>query len=343
MEEETVKGEVALRKMARKALGKSSGSPSDSEKDPLEEAQKFTKQMAANTLIESELAKSKASVVKAEAEAEEAKAKAERARTGSSDKPAESGIKATGEINLGKFNVQELLTKQITDRDQLKQEAEESASRQQVISDDLRERLHASEIKVLETSFTAQMQVLTKMIESNVSKGSFMEQYNGMIEMAKMLGFAQPQGASDITAQLQLSKLQFDQNLELKRYAREEKRADREFQRQLKNDDDERVVKKAEAEQQSKRNEMFAKAPEAIGRAIGSAVTERAKVGGAVQGKVSTYKIEIPAGASGEMDCPSCKEVIGIGETANSTVCARCGSQIQFKRIKEEPVAEEEK
>jgi len=123
--------------MAGKALDTPSSPPSRKEgKDPLEEARDFTKQMAASSIIESEVAKSQASAEKAKAEAEEAKTRAERARSGKSEeREMESGIKTKGEFDLGKFNVQDILQQQIADRDELKRQAEESASRQQVVSD----------------------------------------------------------------------------------------------------------------------------------------------------------------------------------------------------------------
>lgn len=338
-----MKGEEALRRMAGKALDKSSSPPSSrEEKDPLEEAQQFTKKMAASSIIESEVAKSKASAAEAEAKAEEAKARAERAKSGeSASKEAESGIKTKGEFDIGKFNIQEILQQQVADRDELKRQAEESASRQQQVSDELREKLHAAEMQVLKTSFEAQMQLLTKMIEANAAKGTFMEQYQATINMAKELGFNQPQAGGDLAGQVELKKMEFEQNLELRKYAREEKRADREFQRQLRVDEDEREFKKKDAERQEKRDQMFASTPEVLGRAIGSALVQGQGVGAEpAKGRSRGIHVEVGFGESGETDCPSCGQPIGIGPTMRTAVCSGCGMRVPVRRVGERPGTE---
>jgi len=99
--------------MAERILSEQSNSTkgSEGEKDPLEEAQKFTKQMAAKAIIDGEVEKSKASVEKAKAEAEEAKAQAEeakvkakRAESGEAE-PGKSGFKVTGGLDMGHINL----------------------------------------------------------------------------------------------------------------------------------------------------------------------------------------------------------------------------------------------
>lgn len=343
MSEQPVKGDEALRRMAGKALDTPSSPPSRKEgKDPLEEARDFTKQMAASSIIESEVAKSQASAEKAKAEAEEAKTRAERARSGKSEeREMESGIKTKGEFDLGKFNVQDILQQQIADRDELKRQAEESASRQQVVSDDLREKLHAAEMEVLKTSFNAQMQTLTKMIEANAAKGTFMEQYQATRNMAQELGFNLPQAGGDFQAQVELKKLDFEQNLQLRKFTREEKRADRDFQRQLRVDEDEREFKRKEAERSEKRDQMFASAPEVIGRAVGSALVQGQGAGAEpAKGRSRGRHVEAGFGDAGETECPSCGQPIGIGPTARTAVCGNCGTRIPIRRVGERPGAE---
>jgi len=343
-----------------------SQSPDDERKDPLEEAQKFTKQMAAGAIIESEVAKAKAAAEKATAEAEEAKAKAERARSGedkSKETPKEA-VKVTGSVDLGHFNYQEILQQQQQDLKELKREAEDQAGRQAAVSNELREKLHDKEMEVLKTSFGAQMQVLTKMIETNASKGNFMEQYGSVVETAKALGYSQPQMAGDLNSQVELKKMEFNQAMELKKMAREERRADREFQRQLNRDADERERqsnrdteeredKKDERSRQARRDDMIAKAPQVIGGAIAQGLlANEGKGGGVAQEATSEAPSEAKApkgkhieagwGEIGEVECPGCSEPLAIGPTAKVAVCANCSQKVPIRRVGERPSAREE-
>ncbi len=345
--------------MAGQALNQPKSSrPDEDNKDPLEAAQQFTRQMAANALIDDQLAKSKLGVAKAEAEVLEAKARAEKARTGAGPEGPETAVKVKGSVDLGTFNYQDLLKQQSDDLRQLKKEAEESAGQTQQENNELRERLHAKEMEVLTTGFNAQMQVVTKMIESNASRGSFMDQYNGVMEMAKTIGFSQPQLAGDVSSAMALEKMKFDQNIELKKMAREEKRADREFQRQLNMDVEEREAKKVEQIQQAKRDDMFAKAPQVIGGAIasgllankgnGEGVSEEAPARAeASKGKHGPHTpkgkpgphLEAGWGETGEAECPGCNQPIAVGPTATAAVCANCGDSVPITRIGEKPGA----
>lgn len=318
------------------------------EEDPLEAAQKFTKQMAASSIIESEVVKSKASATKAQAEADEAKAKAERARSGESG-VKESPLKVTGEMSFGKINYQEMLQQQMAERDKLREQAEESAGRTQKDNDDLRERLHASEMQVLKTSFEAQMQVLTKMIEASASRGSFMEQYNAALEMAKTLGFSQPQIAGDLSTQIELKKMEFNQAAELRKMARDEKRADRDFQRQLNVDAEERESRKTERARQDRRDDMVAKAPQMIGGAIAQGLLANQGKGRGVAEEAPPEPktprgrhVEAGWGESGEVECPGCNQPVAIGPTARAAVCANCGERVPIRRTGERPSAGEE-
>ncbi len=321
-------------------------------KDPLKDAQDFARQMAANALIENELTKSKAAANKAEAEAEEAKAKAERAKRGG-DEGGGSPLKIKGSVDLGDFNYQDLIKQQSDDLKALKQESDDAAANQHAVSEDLREKLHSKEMELMTTSFAGQMQVLTKMIESNASKGSFMEQYTGMQEISKTLGFTQPQLAGDMTTQMALEKMKFEQTTELRRMAREDKRADREFQRQLAKDADERDAKKVEQAQLQKRDDMFANAPKVLGSALAQGIISSQHKGEGVAEEAAPEEAQVPKeraaeqgrhidadwGAGGEVECPGCSQPLGIGPTARTAVCANCGESVPIRRVGEKPVA----
>ena len=60
-----------------------------------------------------------------------------------------TGFKVTGGLDMGHINYQELMQRQIADREVLRKEAAESAAHNQALSEDLRERLHAQEMLVM--------------------------------------------------------------------------------------------------------------------------------------------------------------------------------------------------
>lgn len=350
MSEQPVKGEEALRRMAKEALGsKSSQKGREEEVDPIEEARVTTRKMLADEIIATQLAKGKAE--REEAEAKAAKAKADRAKAESGEGSG-PGFKMTGEIGLGKFNMLELLEERVKERDDLRKEAEDASRTQAGINDNLREQLHAKELEVLKTGFDAQILMLGKLIESNASKGTFMDQYNMTKDLAAQIGYvASGAGTSDLTMTMELEKMKFEQNLELKKMAREEKRADREFQRQLKKDEDDREARKQDAERQSKREDMVANLPGAIGGALAEGLKSRkggiGEEAPAPGKKKSRGKVlEVGVGEGGVVDCPECGGELAIGPTARKAVCSKCSMEYPIRRVTAEgatePAAEEQ-
>ena len=285
----------------------------------------------------------KAKLAKDKAAAEAATDKAEKPQT------AESPMKVTGEFALGKFDFQEQQRKADEDRDRLRQEAEEAAKTQAGINEGLRERLHAAELNAITVTFQAQVAGLEKLILSQGSRGTFADQLKDAQLTAQEIGFLRPSAETgDLIAQLKLKEMEFSQTRELRKMDREAKQSDRQFQIDLRRLDDEREEKKQNVTQQSKRDEMFAKAPEVIGRAIGRAIVESEAAGGGIsEGPpkgVKNYQITIAPGEGGEMDCEQCGAIVGIGPTAKTAVCAKCGARVQIKRgeAKQEVEPEEE-
>lgn len=331
--------------MARRAMSQSSSSQSD-EEDPIAEARKIKRGLMADEIVEAELAKTKAEREESEAKAAKAKAEREKVESGeATKKEPESGIKTKGEFDIGKFNIQEMLTKQTDELKELKKEAEQAASQQHAISEDLRERLHTKELEVQNTRFEAQMQILTKMIEANASRGSFMDQYNMTKDLATQIGFAAPGAqATDLQTTLELKKLDFEQTREMRRLAREDKAEERRWQLEVRRLDDERDGRKADQARQEKRDDMFAKTPAVFGAAIAKGIIDSGSGGSEApdKSKAKAYHVEAAQGDSGEVDCPGCNQPIGIGPTARTAVCANCGTRLIVKRTGGEIQVEEE-
>lgn len=321
--------------MAQKALNHPSSSSKDSteEQDPLKEAQNFTKSMAAQALIQSEVDKSKASAEKAKAEAEEAKAKAERAKSGEGAL-GQAGFKVTGGIDMGHIDLAKEREDAAAELKRLKQEADDSARVVGQENQQLRDEIHKQELKVLEITLKTQIGQLGDMIKSNATKGSFMDQYNGMIEMAKTLGLSQPKEAGDLSTQIELKKLDFEQTRELKRLGREDRAEQRKWELALRRLDDERDGRIAETARQGKRDEMFANAPKVLGGFIAQGILDGGGQEGVSEAPRSgkRHTVEAGPGESGVVKCDACKQPVAIGPTARTAVCANCGAKYSIKR-----------
>lgn len=328
--------------MAGKALGGSSSSlkGSGEEKDPMEEAQRFSKQMAAQAVIQSEIDKAKATADKARAEADEAKAKAERAKSG--EESGKSGFKTSGEIKMGVIDLQAERQQAIQDLKDLKKEQEEAVKGLGQENQQLREKIHDQEMKVMEVTLKTQIEQLGEMIKSNAAKGTFMDQYSAMMEMAKTLGFSQPATGGDLANKIELTKLEFENTRELRRLGREDKAEERRWALELRRLDDEREARRQDAERQKKRDDMIASAPEVFGRAMARGMMEpEATEVGHISSKEKQTGIEAGLGESGEVNCSYCDKPVAIGPTAQIAVCANCGAKYPIKRVKTRSSAEE--
>ncbi len=289
------------------------------------------------------------------AKLEKEKTSSEVATEKTGEKKAEpSGFKITGGMNLGNIDYQAMMQKQVDERDVLRKEAEQAAANQQQVSDDLRERLHSSEMQVLKTSFDAQMQLLTKMIESNASKGGFAEQLTAAREIAKELGFSQgsPNGGTELI-QIEFKKLDFEHQMAMRKMGKDDKAEERRWQLELRRLDDEREARRAELAQKEKRDDIFAQTPKMIGAAIGQGIMANQSKGGGVAEEVSPepkapkgkqgQHVEAGWGEAGEIpECPGCDQPIAIGSTATKAVCANCGKSFPIRRIGEKPSQVEE-
>lgn len=340
-DQEPVKGEKAVKRMAARAMGQRNSSNLDEETDPLKEAEQFTKRMAAQSIIQSEVEKSKASAEEAKARAEEARARAGRAASG--EDVGAGPFQVKGGLNLGTIDLQK-------EREEIRKQLEETKKEQADAlkatgqeNQQLRDKIHELEMKNLAITFQTQMEGLQKIIERQGSQKSFIDQYTEAMETAKTLGFqmGQPAGGSSLELTLELKKIEFEQAITLRRLAKEEKAEARKWDLELRRLDDERRDKEAQLAQQIKRDEMIASFPVAIGGAIARGMME-SRGGGVAPGVASetrgktSHHIEAGPGESGETNCPECGESMAIGPTARAAVCPGCGLRVPIRRVGKE-------
>jgi hypothetical protein len=150
------------------------------------------------------------------------------------------------------------------------------------------------------------------------------------------------------------------------RAEREFKRAmrkdDLEFQRLLKRDDVEESIKMQELSDKRKRDELFSKAPEILGRAIAAGFADAgadtppvaqqyepppqngqrqapppyqpqtARQAPRKPEPPGRYIIEAFDGEDGVVDCPQCHAEVAVGPKSKVAVCAVCRANIDIKR-----------
>lgn len=119
---------------------------------------------------------------------------------------------------------------------------------------------------------------------------------------------------------------------------------------------DTREFKKAELDQKGRRDDMLFTAPQTIGAALAQGLIDHAKgggapIGGGIQGQPGapqTFKGRTAEGESGEIECPKCHALVGVGPTTTAATCAWCHSQFELERVPaaespvEIPMSEEE-
>jgi len=314
-------------------------------------------------LLKSKISERKRKEVERQEEVDEQQHKSKMAELKKKEKSAESamakttdkreetgGIKVEGAVKLGTIDYQQILQQQIDDREDLRKQAEEAASRQAGISDDLRERLHASEIQVLKTSFDAQMQMLTKMIEANANKGGFTDELTRARAIAEELGYQKGAigGTGSEMVQIELKKMDFDHQATMRKLNQEDKAEERRWQTELRRLDDQRDEARARLAQEEKKNDMFAKAPQMLGGVIAEGLMKKqgkqaaqAAPQAETVSKTKEKHIEAGWGDTGELECPECSQPIAIGPTAQVAACANCGKRIPIRRLGEKPVTRE--
>lgn len=302
----------------------------------------------------------------AELKKKETSAEAAVEKTG--EKKSEELFKISGGVNLGTIDLQAERKEAKELLEKMKKDADEAAAATGQENLQLREQVHIQQIKVLETSFKAQMDALSKAMETSSSRGNFVEQLAAARAVAEELGYQKGNigGSGSELIQVELKKLDFEHQVAMRRMIKDDKAEERRWQLELRRLDDERDAKREELRdkkefqkgqltQDAQRNDMIAKAPAMIGNVFAQALmANQGKEGGVAQeatgealpetkapkGKQEKH-VEAGWGDSGEVECPGCSQPLAIGPTATVAVCANCGQKVPIRRVGEKPAARE--
>jgi len=265
-------------------------------------------------------------------------------RTKSKDQainPPEPPFQFKGSINMGDIDMQRDAreAKEATEAENARRDKElkEEREKREVVE----KEKHQLELAGIQKDMNQKMESLEKTIlAGNANQKSITTQIGEIQELAGVLGFQRPDptlaGSLDVSTRIELIKLQNENARAEREFKREMRREEREYQRLMRKDDDDRHFQQGEADRQAKRDGMFAKAPEMVGRAIASGMMEGGGAG--AKQKPQSYHLEAAAGAGGEAECPYCGSDIAIGPTARSAVCPNpeCGAKLPIKRVVEE-------
>ena len=301
-------------------------------------------------LLKSKISQRKRKEIERQEEMDEATHEAKLAEAKKKTKSADAAVEKAADPNqeaqglkfVGTINYPEMLQNQIKDRDKLREQAEEAASSEHQVSNDLREKLHASEMLVLKTGFDSQMQVLTKLIESNTtSKGKFTEELEAARTIATEMGYSQPgaTGGTDMATQIAMKKLdfelqdrKFEQDIRLRelddaRAARREEAADR------------KAAAQTDAADRAKSRAFWDNLPNVVGGALAEGYMKKERAGGvaaepAQRGGETQEGLELPFGESAQGPCSNCGETVAISPATKMAECAKCGAKYPIRRVK---------
>ncbi len=271
-------------------------------------------------------------------------------------KAPESPFKVEGSINLGKFDLQEESRKAHELAETTRTEA---ADRERVLA----EKLEATQKDLADTKMTAVMekmsnQFLAVIKEMNtkidgVAAGADPSSVSGYLDtletLAKKMGYQRELGGpavGDPNLAIELQRMKAEEADRERKWQLELKKFDYEMQRQGRKDDAEISFRTAEEARQKKKDEMFASAPEVLGRAIARGMMEEGNGGGTSasinqKAKANGYQVTAAKGEVGEVDCPQCKGPIMIGPTAKKAVCAGCNLSVSVTRTESKPAESE--
>jgi len=254
----------------------------------------------------------------------------------------EPPFKMSGELNLGKIDLQEERRQMAEEMERQRRAQEEKASKLEQQLDQTKEELYKERVESLRSTFEGKMQDLQKTIQQELTKNqgkTFQEQFQELQEISKLLGFEKTRQGQDPMIQLELAKLDYERAREEREFKWKLRQDEKRWQFELQKLQDEREYRRAQLEQQARKDEMIANFPAHIGGAIARGLVEsKGEEAVAPPPKSSQGQhIEAGWGEGGEVECPSCGQPIGIGPTARQAACVNCGFTAAIKRTGEKP------
>lgn len=258
--------------------------------------------------------------------------------------PPESPFQVKGSIDLGHLDIQEQGRKAQELAETTRKEAQERER-------ELTAKLASSQKDLATSQMSAMMEKMSGQFvgvikEMNVkidavAKGADPSSISGYLDtleqLAQKMGYQrEPAGPAigDPNLAITLQKMKAEEADRERKWQLELKKFDFEMKRMYAKDEADRGYHTVEMARQAKKDEMFASAPQMLGKAIAQGIMEGEESGAPIMKEASKggYQVTAVKGEIGEIDCPKCKEIIMIGPTARKAVCASCGLSVGVVR-----------
>jgi hypothetical protein len=255
----------------------------------------------------------------------------------------EPAFQVKGSVNLGNFDMQ-------AQQEQARQEAEKHRTESQMKIDKLNDEISSTrkqmteiQINGMRSELLGKIDELNKAIQSGSRNGGIVEQLTAIEALAEKIGYVKPGTVpTNLQTTIELKRLELEMKREERRWTQEMKKDDRMWQLELKKLDQQTRETEAKLAAEKEKMAAFANIPERIGSVLAQGVLAQGGQSApvAAQPAPTTTRKKIPAkvieaeeGATGEIDCPACGSIVGIGPTTATAECANCHLRIPVKRL----------
>lgn len=258
----------------------------------------------------------------------------------------EPPVRITGEISMGKFDLQETQRQARESEAAARKDAEERVEALRMKMDKVTEDLHATKMDAMQKEFNMKIDLLSKAIrEGQSSQPNFEDMLTKTEAMAEKLGYSKGTGATeDWNGRIAFARMEAELKRENLRIEQEMEKDRREWQIQLAKLNMEKEDKELARQAEEKRMAMFASLPQQFGAAVAKGMLARGeKPAGQIaaspspppqpQQQPTIGVVEANEGESGSFPCNKCGTDVGVGPTAEVTYCASCNKQYNVKRI----------
>jgi len=260
----------------------------------------------------------------------------------------ESPFQVRGSVNLGEFDLQEQQRLARDNAEKVRKDTDTQLKEERGKREKAEEELYQERVEGLRRDFDTRIGELTKTIEKLTTAPKkderslherFREEFQAVQELAKDLGLERTATGQDPMIQLELAKLSYQQAREEREFKRQMRNDEKQFQMQLQQMRDQQDYQKAQLEQQSRRDDIITNITQQFGVAVGRGIRDGANGVSPPEQQVSqqprnrkAYEVKVQPGQQGALICPECKAEVGIGPDSESAQCVTCRTHFAIVR-----------
>jgi len=254
--------------------------------------------------------------------------------------PAEPPFKVTGEVSMGKIDLQEQQREARAAADDERIRAEARITAAEAERDSSRQSLMDAQLSHMKDQLGGQIDQLKGALANG--RQDLGEQIGNITKFAEMLGYQKVEaGPTDGSLTLEIKKLEWSMQKESRDFQRQMKKDEREWQLEIKKLDQIRIDSEAKLAQEKERWASFSNIPERLGSVVAQSMAEREGNGGGSVTDTKTYHATAAEGEFGSVPCPVCNAAITVAAETTFAECARCHTKVAIERVKK-PSEDEE-